>query len=89
MVRTMLLLVAFASLRLHAMTCHQPALSDGPVSRGFVIRVGSTCNRIIRWSQDAMSEAVEGAEVILYGISEKYKESANVSRHAFLLCFSS
>ena len=26
-----------------------------------------------------MSEAVEGAEVILYGISEKYKESANVS----------
>ena len=36
-----------------------------------------------------MSEAVEGAEVILYGISEKYKESANVSRHAFLLCSSS
>jgi hypothetical protein len=26
-----------------------------------------------------MSEAVEGAEVILYGVSEKYKESANVS----------
>jgi hypothetical protein len=23
---------------------------------------------------DAMSEAVEGAEVILYGVSEKYKE---------------
>ena len=26
-----------------------------------------------------MSEAVEGAELILYGVSEKYKESANVS----------
>ena len=24
--------------------------------------------------QDAMSEAVEGAELILYGVSEKYKE---------------
>lgn len=27
-----------------------------------------------------MSEAVENAEVIIYGVSEKYKESANVSR---------
>ena len=26
---------------------------------------------------DAMSEAVEGAELMLYGVSEKYKESAN------------
>ena len=26
---------------------------------------------------DAMSEAVEGAEVLLYAVSEKYKESAN------------
>ena len=25
-------------------------------------------------AQDAMSEAVEGAELILYGVSEKYKE---------------
>jgi hypothetical protein len=24
--------------------------------------------------QDAMSEAVEGAELMLYGVSEKYKE---------------
>ena len=26
---------------------------------------------------DAMSEAVEGAEVMLYGVSAQYKESAN------------
>ena len=26
---------------------------------------------------DAMSDAVEGAEVVLYGISRGYKESAN------------
>eukprot|EP01052_Picozoa_sp_SAG31_P006569 SAG31_NODE_303_length_18065_cov_5.733107_11_plen_40_part_00 len=26
---------------------------------------------------DAMSDAVEGAEVVLYGVSKKYKESAN------------
>ena len=27
--------------------------------------------------QDAMSDAVEGAEVMLYGVSLAYKESAN------------
>lgn len=27
---------------------------------------------------DAMSEAIEGAAVMLYGVSLKYKESANV-----------
>ena len=27
--------------------------------------------------QDAMSNAVEGSEVILYGVSKRYKESAN------------
>ena len=26
---------------------------------------------------DAMSDAVEGAEVMLYGVSKRYKESAN------------
>ena len=30
---------------------------------------------------DAMSDAIEGAAVMLYGVSLKYKESANV-RHA-------
>lgn len=28
--------------------------------------------------QDAMSEAVEGAELMLYGVSEKYKERSEV-----------
>ena len=31
---------------------------------------------------DAMSDAIEGADVMLYGVSLKYKESANVSRTA-------
>ena len=28
---------------------------------------------------DAMSDAIEGADVMLYGVSLRYKESANVS----------
>ena len=32
-------------------------------------------------TMDAMSDAIEGAAVMLYGVSLKYKESANV-RHA-------
>jgi hypothetical protein len=28
---------------------------------------------------DAMSDAIEGADVMLYGVSVRYKESANVS----------
>ena len=31
---------------------------------------------------DAMSDAIEGAAVMLYGVSLKYKESANVRRDA-------
>ena len=31
---------------------------------------------------DAMSDAIEGADVMLYGVSLRYKESANVSRIA-------
>ena len=27
-----------------------------------------------------MSDAIEGAEILLYGVSQRYKESANVSR---------
>ena len=29
-------------------------------------------------TMDAMSDAIEGADVMLYGVSLKYKESANV-----------
>ena len=34
---------------------------------------------------DAMSEAIEGADVMLYGVSRAYKESANVRRQAVLI----
>ena len=30
-------------------------------------------------TMDAMSDAIEGADVMLYGVSLAYKESANVS----------
>ena len=30
-------------------------------------------------TMDAMSDAIEGADVMLYGVSQAYKESANVS----------
>ena len=30
-------------------------------------------------TMDAMSDAIEGADVMLYGVSLQYKESANVS----------
>jgi hypothetical protein len=30
---------------------------------------------------DAMSDAIEGADVMLYGVSLRYKESANVRAH--------
>ena len=33
---------------------------------------------------DAMSDAIEGADVMLYGVSLRYKESANV-RHIITL----
>ena len=33
---------------------------------------------------DAMSDAIEGADVMLYGVSLAYKESANVSAFANL-----
>ena len=36
-------------------------------------------------TMDAMSEAIEGARVMLYGVSLAYKESANVRRQYMLL----
>ena len=35
---------------------------------------------------DAMSDAIEGADVMLYGVSLAYKESANVSTIASHRC---
>jgi hypothetical protein len=35
---------------------------------------------------DAMSDAIEGADVMLYGVSLRYKESANVSQTVCMPC---
>jgi hypothetical protein len=45
-----------------------------PECRGVCVctRAGST--------MDAMSDAIEGADVMLYGVSLRYKESANVRK---------
>jgi ribosomal protein S5 len=32
---------------------------------------------------DAMSDAIEGADVMLYGVSLRYKESVNVSLQGY------
>ena len=43
-----------------------------------------TRGRIAGSTMDAMSDAIEGAEVMLYGVSLRYKESSNcrmVRRH--------
>ena len=37
---------------------------------------------------DAMSDAIEGADVMLYGVSLRYKESANVSSRGFVGLYS-
>ena len=36
-------------------------------------------------TMDAMSDAIEGADVMLYGVSLAYKESANVSTFSNLI----
>ena len=47
------------------------------------VDVGSTCYLLTGCDAgstvDAMSDAIEGADVMLYGVSLAYKESANVS----------
>ncbi len=40
----------------------------------------SALNNLPAFPQDAMSDAIEGAEILLYGVSQRYKESVNVSR---------
>ena len=43
-----------------------------------VLKLGST--------MDAMSAAVDNSEVVLYGVSLAYKESANCREHSTRLC---
>ena len=43
------------------------------------LRADSFCYACSGSTMDAMSDAIEGADVMLYGVSLAYKESANVS----------
>ena len=53
------------------------------------VDVGSTCYLLTGCDAgstvDAMSDAIEGADVMLYGVSLAYKESANVSTFSNLI----
>ena len=40
------------------------------------------CTACTGSTMDAMSDAIDSAEVMLYTVSIAYKESANVSKHA-------
>ena len=56
--------------------------NDALIERGYVTWFDLT--NMKGSTMDAMSDAIEGAEVMLYGVSLAYKESANV-RHACML----
>ena len=51
-------------------------LNDSLITRGYVTWFDLT--NMKGSTMDAMSDAIEGAEVMLYGVSLAYKESANV-----------
>ena len=64
------------SLYLYRCTCSAVVLMPLLLqSRGYLIWFD--LERMKGSVMDAMSEAVEGAELVLYGVSELYKESAN------------
>ena len=57
-------------------------LADNPVrlvrrSSRLAAKPGVCMTRIAGSTMDAMSDAIEGADVMLYGVSLQYKESAN------------
>ena len=52
-------------------------LNESLIERGYVTWFDLT--NMKGSTMDAMSEAIEGADVMLYGVSLAYKESANVS----------
>ena len=58
-------------LSLHLLLCSYVALQ----LIGLVMPTGGGAGSTV----DAMSDAIEGADVMLYGVSLAYKESANVS----------
>ena len=53
-------------------------LNESLIARGYVTWFDLT--NMKGSTMDAMSDAIEGAEILLYGVSQRYKESANVSR---------
>ena len=55
-------------------------------SGGFCAKPGACMTRIAGSTMDAMSDAIEGADVMLYGVSLQYKESANCRLEASCLC---
>ena len=54
--------------------------------RWFCAKPGACMTRIAGSTMDAMSDAIEGADVMLYGVSLQYKESANCRLEASCLC---
>ena len=61
-------------------------LNESLIARGFATWFDLT--HMKGSTMDAMSDAIEGADVMLYGVSLAYKESANVRRRLtlFSLC---
>ena len=55
-------------------------MNDSLMARGYLTWFDLT--NMKGSTMDAMSDAIEGAEVMLYGVSLQYKESANVRRQA-------
>ena len=53
-------------------------LNESLIARGYVTWFDLT--NMKGSTMDAMSDAIEGADVMLYGVSLRYKESANVSQ---------
>ena len=55
-------------------------VNESLIARGYVTWFDLT--NMKGSTMDAMSDAIEGADVMLYGVSLRYKESANVSQTA-------
>ena len=55
-------------------------LNEWLIARGYVTWFDLT--NMKGSTMDAMSDAIEGADVMLYGVSLQYKESASVRREA-------
>ena len=59
-------------------------LNEWLIARGYVTWFDLT--NMKGSTMDAMSDAIEGADVMTYGVSLRYKESANVRATWLILC---